>query len=40
VNQCWTQKERFLKAEVDEGRRVYEHARTVYRQRLAECDVN
>ncbi|HKX62176.1 MAG TPA: CehA/McbA family metallohydrolase [Verrucomicrobiae bacterium] len=40
VNQCWTQKERFLKAEVEEGRRVYEHARTVYRQRLAECDVN
>lgn len=40
VNQCWTQKERFLKGEVEEGRRVYDHARAVYRQRLAECDVN
>jgi hypothetical protein len=40
VNQCWTQKERFLKGEVEEGRRAYEHAREVYRQRLTECDVN
>lgn len=40
VNTCWAQKEKFLKGEVDEGRRVYEHARTVYRQRLAECNVD
>ncbi len=40
VNLCWAQKEKFLKSEVDEGRRVYEHARTVYRQRLSECEVD
>ena len=31
--------EKFLKTDVEEGRRVYEHARTVYRQRLGECEV-
>jgi hypothetical protein len=40
VDRCWKEKEKFLKAEVEEGRRVYEHARTVYRQRLQECDVD
>jgi len=40
VDQCWSQKERFLKgAEHAQGVAAYEHARQVYRQRLAECDV-
>jgi hypothetical protein len=39
VDTCWAQKERFIQAEEMEGaRRDYEHARRVYRERLAECD--
>ncbi len=39
VDQCWSQKERFMKgAEIAQAREAYEHARTVYRARLAECD--
>lgn len=41
VDQCWAQKQRFLKAdELDQAKRDYDHARAVYRKLLAECDVN
>ena len=37
VDQCWSQKApRIREAEREEARRAYEHARAVYRQRLAE----
>jgi hypothetical protein len=37
VNQCWTQKATHIKAaELDAARAAYDHAREVYRQRLAE----
>jgi hypothetical protein len=37
VNQCWTQKSPQIRAtEVDAARAAYDHARQVYRQRLAE----
>jgi hypothetical protein len=39
VDQCWSQKERFIAAaELDEARAAYDHARATYRQILAECD--
>jgi hypothetical protein len=39
VNQCWTQKAPRIRAsELDEARKAYEHARQVYRQRMAEAD--
>jgi len=39
VDRCWSQKERFMKGtEMVEAREAYDHARTVYRARLAECD--
>jgi hypothetical protein len=39
VNQCWTQKAAKIKAsEIDAARAAYDHARDVYRQRLAESD--
>jgi hypothetical protein len=38
VDQCWSQKERFIKAnEMDLAHQVYDHAREVYRQRLTEA---
>ncbi len=38
VDQCWSQKEKLIApAELDDARAAYEHARNVYRQRLAEC---
>ncbi len=38
VNQCWTQKMSQIRAtEVDDARKAYDHARQVYRQRLAEA---
>lgn len=41
VDQCWKQKERFIKADELEGaKKDYAHARQVYRERLAECDVD
>lgn len=41
VDQCWSQKERFMKgSEATEAREAYQHAREVYRARLAECDVD
>jgi hypothetical protein len=37
VNQCWTQKSaRIRPSEIEDARKAYEHARQVYRQRLAE----
>jgi hypothetical protein len=37
VNQCWTQKAGQIRAsELDEARKAYDHARAVYRERLAE----
>jgi hypothetical protein len=37
VNQCWTQKSpRFRASELEDARKAYDHARQVYRQRLAE----
>lgn len=39
VDQCWSQKERFMKGdEIAQAKEAYEHARQVYRQRLAECE--
>ena len=41
VDQCWSQKERFMKGEeVAQAKAAYEHAREVYRARLAECQVD
>ncbi len=38
VDQCWSQKERFIAApELAQARADYEHARRVYRQRLSEA---
>ncbi|HVY71565.1 MAG TPA: CehA/McbA family metallohydrolase [Verrucomicrobiae bacterium] len=37
VDQCWSQKQRFIKAdEMDDAKKTYDHAREVYKQRLAE----
>lgn len=39
VDQCWSQKERFMKGpELVQAREAYEHARSVYRTRLTECE--
>jgi hypothetical protein len=39
VNQCWTQKApRIAEKERDEARKAYDHARTVYKQLIAESD--
>jgi hypothetical protein len=39
VDKCWSQKERFIAAaELTGAKEAYEHARTVYRERLAQCD--
>ena len=41
VDQCWRSKERFIKEEEMEGaKKDYAHARQVYRERLAECEVD
>jgi hypothetical protein len=41
VDQCWSQKERFIRpGELAEARAAYAHARETYRQRLAECTVD
>ena len=40
VDRCWTNKERFIaKAELDEARQAYQHAREAYRRILAEAEV-
>lgn len=41
VDQCWSQKEKLIAAaELPQARADYEHARQVYRQRLAEAEVD
>jgi hypothetical protein len=41
VDQCWSQKERFIaKNELPAAREAYDHARNVYRERLAECEAD
>jgi len=41
VDQCWSQKERFIaKSELPAAKEAYEHARQIYRARLAECDTD
>ena len=40
VDQCWSQKQRFIAAdEMDQARAAYDHAREAYRRILAESDV-
>ena len=40
VDQCWSQKEQFIHAnEKSDAIAAYEHARQIYRRRLAECEV-
>jgi hypothetical protein len=39
VDQCWSQKQRFIAAdEMNDARAAYDHAREAYRRILAECD--
>lgn len=39
VDQCWKNKERFIKEdEMEQARAAYDHARQVYRERLAQCE--
>jgi hypothetical protein len=41
VDKCWSQKERFIKAdEMADAKEAYEHARGTYRRLLSECDGN
>jgi hypothetical protein len=41
VDQCWSQKKRFIKEnEMAVAEKIYEHAREVYRKRLAEATVD
>lgn len=41
VDVCWSQKERFYaEGELPQAKLDYEHARQVYRKRLAECEVD
>jgi len=41
VDQCWSQKEKFMKGnEVEEAHSAYSHARAIYRKLLAECTVD
>jgi hypothetical protein len=40
VDQCWSQKEKFIQAsELEEAKAAYAHARECYRTLLAECTV-
>jgi hypothetical protein len=41
VDQCWSQKEKFINAdELEQAKSDYQHARDVYRKLLAECEVD
>jgi hypothetical protein len=41
VDQCWSQKERFIAAaEMEEAKQAYDHARQTYQRLLDECDVD
>ena len=39
VDRCWSQKKQFIaEAEMQDAIEAYDHARAVYRKRLAECE--
>ena len=41
MDQCWSQKQRFIKAaEMEDAKAAYEHARQAYRGILAECETD
>ena len=41
VDQCWSQKRRFIKAdELEDAKAAYDHARQAYQKIVAECDVD
>ncbi len=41
VDQCWSQKEKFIKAaELEDAKAAYAHARTTYQKLLTECDAD
>jgi len=41
VDQCWSQKQRFIKAdEMEQAKQDYEHARQAYRKILGECEAD
>jgi len=41
VDQCWSQKQRFIKAdEMDQAKQDYDHARETYKKLLAECEAD
>jgi hypothetical protein len=41
VEKCWTEKQRFIKAdEMADAKAAYEHARVVYRQLISECQTD
>jgi hypothetical protein len=41
VDQCWSQKERFIKSdELAQAKQDYDHAREAYRKLLAECEAD
>ena len=41
VDQCWSQKQRFIKAdETEDARQAYDHAREVYRDLLSKAEVD
>jgi len=41
VDQCWSQKQRFIKAnEMDDAKAAYEHAREAYQGIIKECEVD
>jgi hypothetical protein len=41
VDQCWSQKQRLIKSnEMDLAHQIYDHAREVYKARLAEATVD
>jgi hypothetical protein len=40
VDQCWSQKQRFIQAsEMEDAKAAYEHAREAYRGIMKECEV-
>jgi hypothetical protein len=40
VDQCWSQKKRFIAAkELEDAKKAYDHARAVYRQKLDQAEV-
>jgi hypothetical protein len=40
VDQCWSQKRRFIKAaELEDAEQAYDHARKTYQRIVRECEV-